>query len=65
MAVDIELRADRVRRIAPRFIRPDEEALTVEQMLVIWSAKETLYKLHSEDDLQFFEMRVREMGTDT
>ena len=60
VAVDIEQRSDRVGRIANRFIRPDEEADTLERMLTVWSAKETLYKLHSEDSLQFFEMRVRE-----
>ena len=60
VAVDIEQRSDRVGRIASRFIRPDEEADTLERMLTVWSAKETLYKLHSEENLQFFEMRVRE-----
>lgn len=60
VAVDIEQRSDRVVRLANRFIRPDEEADSVERMLTVWSAKETLYKLHSEDDLQFFDMRVTE-----
>ena len=58
VAVDIEQRSDRVGRIADRFIRPDEQAASIERMLTVWSAKETLYKLHSEDDLQYFEMRV-------
>jgi len=65
VAVDIEQRADTVARVADRFIRHDEKAVTVDQMLVVWSAKETLYKLYSEDNLQFFDMRVHEMGTDT
>lgn len=60
VAVDIEQRSDRVRRIASRFIRPDEPACSIERMLTLWSAKETLYKLHSEDNLQYFEMRVKQ-----
>ena len=60
VAVDIEQRSDRVRRIASRFIRPDEQAGSIERMLTLWSAKETLYKLHSEDNLQYFEMRVKQ-----
>lgn len=58
VAVDIEQRGDRVARIARKFIRPDEEAATIEQMLTLWSAKEALYKLHSEDNLEYFDMRL-------
>lgn len=58
VAVDIEYRSDRVGRIASRFIRPDETARSIDDMLRIWSAKETLYKLHSEDNLQFYEMQT-------
>lgn len=61
VAVDIEQRSDRVKRIASRFIRPDEPAETVEEMLAIWSAKETVYKLFSEEELQFHEMQVAEI----
>ena len=32
--------------------------LTTEQMLVLWCAKETLYKLHSDDNLAYFDMRA-------
>ena len=60
VAVDIERRSAKVDNIASRFIRPDEDADTNDRRLIIWSAKETLYKLHSEDDLQFFDMRVVE-----
>lgn len=60
VAVDIEQRSARVDGIASRFIRPDEEAPDTDRKLIIWSAKEALYKLHSEDNLQFFEMRVKE-----
>ncbi len=33
-------------------------AETLEQMLVLWCAKETVYKLYSDDNLAFFEMRA-------
>lgn len=57
VAVDVEYRSDRVGRIASKFIRPDEPAATIDDMLLVWSAKETLYKLHSSDSLDYFEMR--------
>lgn len=58
VAVDIEKRGNMVTNIADRFIRTDEVATTVEEMLALWSAKETLYKLHSEDNLHYFDMRL-------
>ncbi|MBR6189819.1 MAG: 4'-phosphopantetheinyl transferase superfamily protein [Prevotella sp.] len=58
MGVDIEYRSDRVAKIASHYIRPDEMAETTEQMLVLWCAKETLYKLHSDDNLAYFDMRA-------
>ena len=58
VGVDIEYRSDRVLRIAKRFIRPDETAATVNEMLLLWSAKEAVYKLFSEDKLAFFDMRA-------
>lgn len=57
VGVDIEYRSNRVVRIAKRFIRPDEVADTVDEMLLLWSAKEAVYKLFSEDKLAFFDMR--------
>jgi len=62
VAVDIEQRSDRVARVASRFIRPDEQADDIEAMLLLWSAKETLYKLYSSDDLQFFDMQAVAKG---
>ena len=56
VGVDIEYRSDRIAKIASHFIRPDETAGNVEQMLVLWCAKETLYKLHSGDNLHYFDM---------
>lgn len=65
VGVDIEYRSDRILKIASHFIRPDEmvwdsgspTAADVEQMLILWCAKETLYKLHSDDNLHFSDMR--------
>jgi len=59
VGIDIEYRSDRVERIASRFIRQDEQAETIEKKLLLWSAKETVYKLFSEDKLSFFDMRER------
>ena len=57
VGVDIEYRSERILKIAERFVRDDELATTVDELLTLWCAKETLYKLHSDDDLQFMEMR--------
>lgn len=62
VGVDIEFRSDRVERIASRFIRPDEQAPTVMDKLLLWSAKETVYKLFSEDRLMFFDMQTLSIG---
>ena len=62
VAVDIEYQSDRVGRIAKKFIRDDEPVVTVEEMLLLWSAKETLYKLHSSAHLQYFDMRLLGMS---
>ena len=58
VGIDIEYRSDRVERIASRFIRPDEKAETTDEKLLLWSAKEAVYKLFSEDKLMFFDMRA-------
>lgn len=59
VGVDIEYYADRVNKIADRFIRPDEQNTDLDHRLIIWSAKESVYKLFSEEDLQYFDMRVK------
>lgn len=59
VGLDIERRTDRVAGIASRFIRPDEQAVGIDQQLLIWSAKEAVYKLFSEENLHFFDMRVK------
>lgn len=58
VGVDIEHISDRVVRIAHRFLREDEIAEDVITQLLHWSAKETVYKLFSDDCLGFTDMRV-------
>ena len=59
VAVDIEYMSERVNRIVSKFVREDEQAPDTVSRLINWSAKETLYKLFSEEDLQYFEMRIQ------
>ena len=58
VAVDIEYYSDRVGRIADKFIRKDEVAKDIDSQLINWSAKETVYKYFSEQDLQYFDMKL-------
>ena len=64
VGVDIEIRSDRVGKIAKRFIRPDEWTDDIDRQLLIWSAKETVYKLFSEQHLELFEMRTNNISKD-
>lgn len=59
VAVDIEYFGDRVKRIAPKFLRKDEKAVDLDSLLVHWCSKETVYKLFSDEKLQFQEMRIK------
>lgn len=63
VGVDIEYQSVRVNRIASRFMRIDEEADCTWTRLVTWCAKEAVYKLFSEDNLTYHQMRVT-IGTD-
>ena len=58
VGVDVEYCSDRVSKVAKRFVRDDEWTEDINALLVIWSAKETVYKLFSEDNLWFDEMRI-------
>lgn len=58
VAVDIEYMSHRVEKVASRFMRQDESAAGVVELLVHWCGKETVYKLFSEDNLDYMEMRV-------
>ncbi len=58
VAVDIEYYSDRVARIADKFIREDEIAIDIASQLINWSVKETVYKYFSEQNLQYFDMKL-------
>lgn len=63
VAVDIEYMSDRVERIASKFLRKDERADSLYAKLVHWCAKETVFKLFSEENLLFEDMRVKPFDT--
>ena len=63
VAVDIEDMSDRVERIASKFLRKDERADSLDSKLVHWCAKETVFKLFSEENLLFEDMRVKPFDT--
>lgn len=63
VAVDIEYMSDRVERIASKLLRKDERADSLDSKLVHWCAKETVFKLFSEENLLFEEMRVKPFDT--
>ena len=63
VAVDIEYMSDRVERIASKFLRKDERAASLDAKLVHWCAKETVFKLFSEENLLFEDMRVKPFDT--
>ena len=58
VAVDIEYRSNRVGRVAHKFIRKDENAPDVNRQLLIWSAKETVYKYFSVQNLTSSEIKI-------
>ena len=62
VAIDIEYRSDRIERIRSKFLRSDEPFTSIEGLLLVWSAKETLYKYFSEDDLMYNEMKVESIS---
>ncbi len=56
--VDVELIDERIDRVAKKFIRTDENAFLNsvklrEQLYVIWSAKEVVYKMYGKKSLDF------------
>lgn len=66
VAVDVEYIDERVGRVAERMLRSDEKAETLLLKLLHWCAKETLYKLYSEDRLSLTEMCLLAVkGNDT
>lgn len=63
VGVDIEYKSDRIMKVVSRFLRKDEDADTVESALVHWCAKEAVFKLFSDDELTYQEMRVNKSLT--
>ncbi len=58
VGVDVELRSDKALRVALRFINEREESMVVggersDVATAIWSAKESMFKLVGEDDVNF------------
>lgn len=57
--IDIEHRSDRILKIRSRFLAPDEERNVINQtyevecLLVCWCAKETLFKLIGQENVDF------------
>jgi len=58
VGIDIEKRGRNVRKVAPRFLGPEEQAdfythENTETLLLIWSAKEALFKIIGKEALDF------------
>lgn len=58
VAVDVEYVSERVGRVASKFFRDDENAVSLYGQLMCWCAKETVYKLFSADKLGFHDIRI-------
>lgn len=70
VGIDIEQYGERVRRVAHKFMREDEEAslfrgTEIWSLLLHWSAKETMFKCMNASDVDFREhMRVLPFSVD-
>ena len=58
VGIDVEYVSNRVSRITSRYLRSDEPFTDLRSQLIAWCAKETLYKLFSEEHLALQEMKV-------
>ena len=58
VAVDIEYYSNRVNKVVHKFVREDEDKSSLDMLLVNWSAKESVYKFFSEQDLLYYEMQI-------
>ena len=58
VGIDIEYVSNRVSRIISRYLRSDEPFTDLRSQLIAWCAKETTYKLFSEEHLALQEMKV-------
>jgi phosphopantetheinyl transferase len=67
VGIDVEMVNPRVQRIKDRFLSESEQSLlgpTDEALMLAWSAKESVYKMHGEKKLLFKEQMIIE-GHDT
>lgn len=59
VGIDMEMNREKIKRIASKFIDSENEFLVeenlIEQLTVIWGAKESLYKIHPDGGLLFRE----------
>lgn len=57
VGIDIEMNREKIEKIAPKFIADEhvffEEENLVEQLTVVWGAKESLFKIHPDGGLLF------------
>lgn len=57
VGIDIEKNREKIKRIASKFIGPENDFLSevnmVEQLTIIWGAKESLFKIHPDGGLLF------------
>ncbi|MES2622553.1 MAG: 4'-phosphopantetheinyl transferase superfamily protein [Bacteroidota bacterium] len=58
VGVDLEMITPKVERIAHKFLREDEISSIrpdekIEKLILYWSAKESLFKLHGKGDIEF------------
>ena len=53
IGIDIEQKSEKVMRVKSRYVREDERAETLDQMLLHWSAKETAFKMLNRDKVDF------------
>ena len=63
VGVDVEVVSDRVQRIKDRFLSENEQTLlgqTDAALMLAWSAKESVYKMHGEKKLLFKDQMVIE-----
>ncbi|MFQ3578832.1 MAG: 4'-phosphopantetheinyl transferase superfamily protein [Bacteroidales bacterium] len=62
IGIDIEMPQNRILNVKPRIIRPSEMFFDPEQeieyLTLIWSAKESAYKLIGQSDLLFFDIII-------
>lgn len=65
VGIDVEYDSPRVGKIASRFLRNDENAPTIRLQLLHWCAKEAVFKLFSESNLAYQQMRVNSVDDDT